>query len=325
MTRISSIAALLALPAVLSATTVNARGFALRDCKQVVATLEDPFARHGEEMGKLLLKMICRKMKKLAPIFGIQLRESEMLSVFIPDSMKSFNKLTGRGLYTLAVYNSRRGIITQPAKTLKRLRRLGRLERTLTHELVHWFVDITFGWRCPMWLNEGLAQWFEGLRPTGKLLVTEEGIRALELRWRSGGVSLLQRRQDYLASLALTTRLINRAGRDHLITALKDLRGVRDIMDLEVNRHSIREWLFSAELEGEPEPVPEVVVERGSDWDKQLAEEMEMLEERGGKVYDFEKYRRQQKGHEETGVTPLPIKDMLKKAKKKKKDRVRAR
>ncbi|MFC1654994.1 DUF1566 domain-containing protein, partial [Myxococcota bacterium] len=41
-------------------------------------------------------------------------------------------------MYTLAVYNSRRGIITQPAKLLKRLRRLGRLERTLTHELVHW-------------------------------------------------------------------------------------------------------------------------------------------------------------------------------------------
>jgi hypothetical protein len=316
--RLAPVAVLVVL---LVGTAVHARGFALRDCKQVVATLEDPFARHGEEMGKLLLKMICRKMKKLAPIFGIELRESEMLSVFIPDSMKSFNKLTGRGIYTLAVYNSRRGIITQPAKTLKRLRRLGRLERTLTHELVHWFVDTTFGWRCPMWLNEGLAQWFEGLRPAGKLFISEEGIRALELRWRSGSVSLLQRRQDYLVSLALTTRLINRAGRDHLISALKDLRGVRDIMDLEVNRHSVREWLFSAELKPatEPEPSPDIVVERGSDWDKQLAEEMEMLEERGGKVYDFEKYRRQQKGQEETGVTPLPIKDMLKKAEKKKK------
>ena len=241
-----------------------------------------------------------------------------MLSVFIPDDLKSFYKLTGRGMYTLAVYNSRRGIITQPAKLLKRLRRLGRLERTLTHELVHWFVDVTFGWRCPMWLNEGLAQWFEGIRASGKLLVTEEGIRALERRWRSGGTSLAQRRQDYLVSLALTTRLINRAGLDHLITALKDLKGVRNIMDLEVNRRSIRNWLFSADLPEHPEDTPEIAVERGSDWDKELAEEMKMLEERGGKVYDFEKYRRKQKGGEETGVTPLPIKDMIKKAKKKK-------
>lgn len=303
----------------LGGATVQARGITLRDCKQVVATLEDPFARYGEEMGKLLLNMICKKMDKLAPVFGIKLRDSEMLSVFIPDDLKSFAKLTGRGPYTLAVYNSRRGIITQPAKLLKRLRRLGRLERTLTHELVHWFVDVTFGWRCPMWINEGLAQWFEGMRPEGKLIISEEGVQALELRWRSGTTSLFQRRQDYLASLALVDRIIRRAGRDPLIEALKDLKDVKNIMDLEVNRHSIRDLLFSADLpEHEPEPAPDVVVERGSDWDKALAEEIEMIEEHGGKVYDFEKYRRQQKGQKEEGVTPLPIKDMVKKAKKKK-------
>jgi len=307
--------------ALLGAATVQARGITLRDCKQVVATLEDPFARYGEEMGKLLLSMICKKMDQLAPVFGIKLRDSEMLSVFIPDDLKSFNKLTGRGPYTLAVYNSRRGIITQPAKMLKRLRRLGRLERTLTHELVHWFVDVTFGWRCPMWINEGLAQWFEGLRPSGKLILSEEGVRALELRWHSRATSLAQRSQDYLASLALVDRIIRRAGRDPLIEALKNLKSVKDIMDLEVNRHSIRDLLFSADLpaSGVSQPsAPEVLVERGSDWNKQLAEEMEMLEERGGKVYDFEKYRRQQKGRKEEGVTPLPIKDMVKKAKKKK-------
>ena len=311
------IALTLLLLALLGGATARARGITLRDCKQVVATLEDPFARYGEEMGKLLLSMICKKMDQLAPVFGIELRDSEMLSVFIPDDMKSFNKLTGRGPYTLAVYNSRRGIITQPSKMLKRLRRLGRLERTLTHELVHWFVDVTFGWRCPMWINEGLAQWFEGLRPRGKLVISEEGVRALELRWHSRATSLARRSQDYLASLTLVDRIIRRTGRDPFIQALKNLKSVKNIMDLEVNRHTIRDLLFSADLP-EPAQESEVVVERGSDWDKQLAEEMEMLEERGGKVYDFEKYRRQQKGPKEEGVTPLPIKDMLKKAKKKK-------
>jgi hypothetical protein len=310
--------------ALLGGATVQARGITLRDCKQVVATMEDPFARYGEEMGKLLLSMICKKMDKLAPVFGIELRDSEMLSVFIPEDMKSFNKLTGRGPYTLAVYNSRRGIITQPAKLLKRLRRLGRLERTLTHELVHWFVDVTFGWRCPMWINEGLAQWFEGIRPSGKLLISEEGVQALELRWRSAGTSLFQRRQDYLTSVALVDRIIRRAGRDPFIQALKNLKSVKNIMDLEVDRHPIRDLLFSADLP-EQEAAPDVIVEHGSDWDKQLAEEMEMIEERGGKVYDFEKYRRQQKGQKEEGVTPLPIKDMFKKAKKKKKKQIRAR
>ena len=301
---------------------IKGRGITLRECKQVVATLEDPFARYGDEMGKLLLEMVCKKMEKLAPVFGIKLRDSEMLSVFIPEDLKSFAKLTGRGPYTLAVYSSRRGIITQPAKLLKRLRRLGRLERTLTHELVHWFVDVTFGWRCPMWINEGLAQWFEGIRPSGKLLISEEGVQALELRWRSARTSLFQRRKDYLTSLALVDRIIRRAGRDPFIEALKNLKGIKNIMDLEVNRHPIRDLLFATDIpasaSGGSQP-PEVIVERGSDWDKQLAEEMKMLEERGGKVYDFEKYRRQQNSGEETGVTPLPIKDMVKKAKKKKK------
>ena len=317
MNRIALTALLLIL---WTGSTVQAGGITLRDCKQVVATLEDPFARYGEEMGKLLLNMICKKMDKLAPVFGIKLRNSEMLAVFIPEDMKSFAKLTGRGPYTLAVYNSRRGIITQPAKLLKRLRRLGRLERTLTHELVHWFVDVTFGWRCPMWINEGLAQWFEGLRPEGKLMISEEGVMALELRWRSAKTSLFQRRQDYLASLALVDRIIRRVGRDPFIEAMKDLKGVKNIMDLEIGRHSIRELLFSADIHASASAsAPDVVVERGSDWDKALAEEMEMIEERGGKVYDFEKYRRQQKGQKEEGVTPLPIKDMVKKAKKGKK------
>lgn len=38
------------------------------------------------------------------------------------------------------------------------------LSRMLTHELVHSFVRQKTLGRCPTWLNEGLAQWFEGRR-----------------------------------------------------------------------------------------------------------------------------------------------------------------
>lgn len=38
------------------------------------------------------------------------------------------------------------------------------LSRMLTHELVHSFVRQKTLGRCPSWLNEGLAQWFEGRR-----------------------------------------------------------------------------------------------------------------------------------------------------------------
>jgi hypothetical protein len=298
----------------LAGAPVKAKGFALRDCEQVVATLEYPFARFGEEMGKLLLEMVCKKMKELAPVFGLELEDEKMLDVFIPEDMKSFNKLTGRGWFTLAVYSSKKGIITQPAKMLKRLRRLGQLKRTLTHELVHWFIDRTVGPSCPVWLNEGLAQWFEGLRPDGKLIVSEAGLREMELRWRYGRITVAQRRQDYLASLLLVTRLIYRVGEEPLLKNLKYLRNLKDPLALKVKGHTLRHWLFAADLPDLPDqPESNIAVQRDRDWEKELAEEIEP------KVYDFEKYRREQKDQPDEGVTPLPIKDMVKKAKKKKK------
>jgi hypothetical protein len=39
-----------------------------------------------------------------------------------------------------------------------------RLSSTLMHELVHSFVYLKTRGRCPVWLNEGLAQWFQGRR-----------------------------------------------------------------------------------------------------------------------------------------------------------------
>ncbi|MBZ5701902.1 MAG: hypothetical protein LAN84_08640 [Acidobacteriia bacterium] len=38
------------------------------------------------------------------------------------------------------------------------------LSRVLKHELTHSFLDQKTDHRCPTWLNEGLAQWMEGLR-----------------------------------------------------------------------------------------------------------------------------------------------------------------
>lgn len=41
------------------------------------------------------------------------------------------------------------------------------LRRILKHELVHSFVNQKTGGRCPVWLNEGIAQWMEGQRAGG--------------------------------------------------------------------------------------------------------------------------------------------------------------
>jgi tetratricopeptide (TPR) repeat protein len=69
----------------------------------------------------------------------------------------------------------------------------GQLSRTLEHELVHSFIRQKTLGRCPTWLNEGLAQWFEGRRTgrEGAVLVAlfEKGqyipLQQLEGSWSS--------------------------------------------------------------------------------------------------------------------------------------------
>jgi len=48
------------------------------------------------------------------------------------------------------------------------------LSRVLRHELAHSFIQMKTGGKCPVWLNEGIAQWLEGQRSGGyaALLVT---------------------------------------------------------------------------------------------------------------------------------------------------------
>lgn len=69
----------------------------------------------------------------------------------------------------------------------------GELSRVLKHELTHSFVREKTRGRCPVWLQEGLAQWMEGERSgeTAGLLVTAyerkvaAPLRALEGSWMS--------------------------------------------------------------------------------------------------------------------------------------------
>jgi hypothetical protein len=296
--------------------SVSASEFEMQECKQVVTVLEDALDPLGDEIGRKLAEFTCEKLTQLAPLFDLKLQNRKMLQIYIPEDMKSFHKLTGRSFFTLAVYSSRRGIITQPAKALKGLKTRGKLNRTLTHELTHFVVHHAIGLHCPMWLNEGLAQWFEGLRPCGKILINPASVSMLERRWRSRGVSVAQRRKDYLISLELVGRLIQRVGQAELLAGLKNLRNYRDPLELEVKRRTLREWLFSADLPAVAyEDRSEIQVERYVDWDKQLAEEVGIPKGFKGKVYDFKNPEKDE------GITPLPIDEMLRKAKKKKKKR----
>ncbi|MBW1810057.1 MAG: hypothetical protein JRJ87_17805 [Deltaproteobacteria bacterium] len=308
---------------IILATSGTALSYDLSECLAVETIIEDPFPPFGDEAASKVAEIVCRKLEELAPLFGVSLEGRRILRLFIPEDMQSFTKRTGRGRYTLAVYSSRQGIITQPAQTLDKLHDRKKLEGTIAHELTHFLIHRVVGGHCPKWIHEGLAQWFQGRRTKGRILMTEEAIRKLELRWRTYNVPIRQRSKDYYASLVLVTRLIERAGQEAVLESLNEIHRQKNIMELPIGKRTLREWLYSADAPDEAKPEPDedpgFVVVRGSDWSEQLSEEV-FLNEKDGKVIDFNT------PHDADGkFTPLPLKDMLKKARQKKKRKNRKR
>jgi hypothetical protein len=292
-----------------------AAGYDLSECVEVTTTIEDPLPLVGDEAADKVAEIVCRKVKDLAPIFGVRLDGRKLVGLFIPEDMKSFTKRTGRGKHTLAVFNARYGIITQPAQTLQMLKNTKRLEETITHELTHYFVHRVAGPSCPIWLHEGLAQWFQGLRIKSRLYYNEEFIQNLEARFRMGGLPIQQVAMNYRAALVLVTKIIRRAGQDELIAALPSVGKHRNVLDIEIGNRTMREWLFSAdppeeELVAKASGKPagfEVV--RGEEWIETLAEEVG-LTDRQGKVIRFADPTQGRDGK----VTPLPLNEMMKRA-----------
>jgi hypothetical protein len=291
---------------------VLAAGFDLSECDEVHTVMEDPFPPLGDEAAGMVAGIVCKKVHELAPLFGVKLDGRRLVGLLITESMESFAKRTGRGPYTLAVFSSRYGIITQPAQTLQQLSDNKRLERTLTHELTHFFIDKVAGRSCPSWLHEGLAQWFEGLRPRHNIMISAEEVAKLEMRWHMPGISLRQRSLDYQISLMLVAKIIRRAGQEALLASLKGINACRDKLDLAVGERSVREWLLSADAPVEEKETAaqggfEIV--RGEEWQEQLREEV-TLSDKDGKVVRF--------GAGDENTSRLPLKEMLKKARRKK-------
>jgi tetratricopeptide (TPR) repeat protein len=93
------------------------------------------------------------------------------------------------------------------------------LSRTLKHELVHSFLAQKTRDRCPTWLHEGLAQWFEGKRADPELAawlivnVVNNRIPSLALMDGSWmGLQPATARSFYISSLLVVEYLVQRFG-----------------------------------------------------------------------------------------------------------------
>jgi tetratricopeptide (TPR) repeat protein len=95
------------------------------------------------------------------------------------------------------------------------------LESTLLHELTHAFVTDLSGGVAPREVQEGLAQWTEGLR--SETMLGDRGLRALA-DGRIRGVTGF-----YLASLVLVEDLVAQRGRSGINDVLAAMNRTRDV------------------------------------------------------------------------------------------------
>lgn len=117
------------------------------------------------------------------------------------------------------------GEIRIPVQGLERLN--DKVRQVLRHELTHTFVNARTGGNCPTWLHEGLAQFRTGEAPPDLYLRLREarGSGNLLPLWSLEGpflnLSPEQARIAYLTSLAATTYLVERRGRQALTEILE--------------------------------------------------------------------------------------------------------
>jgi hypothetical protein len=122
------------------------------------------------------------------------------------------------------------GRIRVPAEGLASVS--AQLSRTLKHELAHSFVwQKTLG-RCPVWLDEGLAQWFEGRRSADAVALVglyDRGqyipLQRLELNWNT--MSSDQARFAYAWSLAAVESIISNSSMWALTVCSGDSMSIR--------------------------------------------------------------------------------------------------
>ena len=101
-----------------------------------------------------------------------------------------------------------------------------RRDAILTHELAHAFLVDLSGGRIPLWLNEGLAQWLEGRRPSSR--PEARGASWLdELPTRKEFMDLSAEDADlaYSYSLSVTDELMSLHGSTTVVRYLELLAG----------------------------------------------------------------------------------------------------
>lgn len=108
----------------------------------------------NQNLGRAILESLERSYNDLERVLNFSPREN-IAVILYPDEI--FQDVTQAPHWAGALND---GKIRFPLKGISRMDH--RLEMILKHELTHSFIRMKTGGNCPVWLNEGLAQYFSG-------------------------------------------------------------------------------------------------------------------------------------------------------------------
>jgi len=142
-------------------------------------------------------------------------------------SPEQFRKQTGAPAWTSAMFY--RGEISIPVVKSRGIN-FNELHRALRHEYVHAVIAELSDFRCPAWLDEGVAQMLEGqanplLGPALRSWIKEN--EAMPLDWLQNGFTTLENKivpAAYAQSLFATRTLVSVYGFPAVVTYLKALK-----------------------------------------------------------------------------------------------------
>ena len=181
-----------------------------------------------EQLAKDSIAILNRTYDELRRIFKAAPKQQVVLRFLSP---QEFKKQTGAPSWTSAMYY--RDEITIPLSESTGVDML-ELERALRHEYVHAFIAQLSRYRCPAWLDEGIAQLIEGepnplLGPALRRWVVFND--PIPLNWLRNGFTTLDSKivpAAYAQSLFATRRIVNTLGMQSVVEYLQLLADGRD-------------------------------------------------------------------------------------------------
>jgi hypothetical protein len=178
-----------------------------------------------EKLAEFAFNVLNKSYERYSKLFNFTPKNKITIKFLSPSE---FKKYTGAPEWTSAMYFNDE--ITIPFNSKKAIN-LSDLERAITHEYAHAVIHEISDGHCPAWLDEGLAQMFEGkvnplLGPALRKWIAQND--AMPLDWLNQGFTLLHESivpAAYAESLVATKKLVEDTGYEGVTKFLLELRG----------------------------------------------------------------------------------------------------